>query len=82
MGKNKIEIFTSDCPLCKKTVASVKEAVKDKGCGCEIVEQVCSGDECCQPAKNYDIKAVPTVVIDGKIALVGQATATEIKAQL
>lgn len=76
---HKIEVFSAKCPLCKETLNNVRKAVEDKGCGCEIIEQVCSGDECCEPAKTYGIKAVPSVVVDGKIAHVGKLSAEEFK---
>lgn len=75
MGK-RIEVFTADCPLCKDTL----EIIKKEACReCEIIERKCTGGECCQPAKDYGIKAVPTVVVDGKIALVGKPTLEQVK---
>lgn len=75
MGK-RIEVFTANCPLCKETL----ELIKKEACSeCEIIERRCSGDECCQPAKDYGIKAVPTIVIDGKITIVGKPTLGQIK---
>lgn len=75
MGK-RIEVFTADCPLCKDTL----EIIKKEACTeCEVIEQRCSGSECCQPAKNYDIKAVPTVVVDGKVTFVGKPTLEQVK---
>jgi len=75
MGKM-IEVFTADCPLCKETL----ELIKKEACSeCEVIERRCSGDECSEPAKNYDIKAVPTVVVDGKIAIVGKPTLEQVK---
>ena len=75
MGK-KIEVFTADCPLCKDTL----ELVKKEACSeCEVTERRCSGSECCQPAKDYGIKAVPTVVVDGKITIVGKPTLEEVQ---
>lgn len=74
---HKIEIFTAGCPLCLDTIKAVKEATKE--CGCEVIEQRCEGTECCEPAKNYGIKAVPSIAIDGKIAHVGKLSAEEFK---
>lgn len=75
MGK-RIEVFTADCPLCKDTL----ELIKKEACSeCEIIERRCSGDECCEPAKSYGIRAVPTVVADGKIIFVGKPTLEEVK---
>jgi protein-disulfide isomerase len=75
MGK-RIEVFTADCPLCKDTL----ELIKKEACSeCEIIERKCSGDECCSPAKDYGIKAVPTVVVDGKVAIVGKPSLEQVK---
>lgn len=82
MRKHTIELFTSGCPLCKEQEKNVREAVAEKGCGCVIQTHMCEGDTCCTPAKNYNIKAVPTTVIDGKIAFVGKTSVEEIKAVL
>lgn len=76
MMGSKIEVFTADCPLCKETLKLVKQEASSE---CEIMERRCQGDECCEPAKNYGIKAVPTIVVDGKIKFVGKPTLAEIK---
>ncbi|MCI2424613.1 thioredoxin family protein [Candidatus Acetothermia bacterium] len=74
--KKKIEVFTADCPLCKETL----NLVRQKACPeCEILEQRCSGDECCEPAKGYGIKAVPTIVVNGKTRFVGKPSLAEVK---
>ena len=82
IGKHTIELFTSGCPLCKEQEQNLREAVAEKGCGCEIQTYTCEGDACCSPTREYKIKAVPTTVIDGKIAFVGKAPIEEIKAVL
>ena len=73
---HKIEIFVSNCPLCKETLEVINSIVCPK---CEVIERVCSGDTCCQEAKDYNIKAVPTIVIDGEVAFVGRPTMEEAK---
>ena len=75
--KRKIEIFGGGCPLCIQTATAIKDATKS--CGCELIERTCEGDECCEEAKKYGIKAVPTIVIDGKIAHVGKISSDEFK---
>jgi len=67
-----IEVFTAGCPLCRDTLHIVREAVRE--CGCEVIERRCSGDECCPEAKEYGIKAVPTIVVDGVIVHEGRPT--------
>lgn len=68
----RIEVLTAGCPLCSDTLEIVRGAVKE--CGCEVVERVCTGDECCPEAKTYGIKAVPTIVVDGVIVHEGRPT--------
>ncbi len=74
---HKIEVFTADCPLCLDTLKAITEATK--GCGCEVTEHRCEGTECCEPAKNLRIKAVPTIVVDGKTVHVGKLSAEEFR---
>ncbi len=69
MTKRKVEVFTSGCYLCEETV----KLVKDLACpSCEVVvynlADPCESKECLDKAKEYGISAVPTVVVDGKIA--------------
>lgn len=70
--KRKIEVFSAGCPLCTETLELVKSAVSD--CGCEVIERRCSGPECCDEAKQYGVKAMPTVVVDGRIMFEGKIT--------
>ncbi|MEW6008222.1 MAG: thioredoxin family protein [Candidatus Omnitrophota bacterium] len=74
--KRKIEVFTADCPLCKDTLRILRQEACSE---CEIIERRCQGDECCEPALDYRIKAVPTVVVDGKIRLMGKPSLAEVK---
>lgn len=75
--KHKIAVFTAGCPLCLDTLEALKEAVM--GCGCGVTEYRCEGTECCEPAKKYKIKAVPSIVVDGKIVHTGKVSAEEFK---
>lgn len=61
----KIEVFTAGCSLCAETLELVKNAVAD--CGCEVIERRCSSDRQCDEAKRYGVKAMPSVVVDGRI---------------
>ena len=70
--KRRIEVFTAGCSLCSDTLELVKESVSD--CGCEVVERRCSETECCEEAKQYGVKAMPTVVVDGRIIFEGKIT--------
>jgi len=72
MAKKTIEVFSAGCPLCNETLELVKNAVSD--CGCEVIERRCSGSACCDEAKHYGVKAMPTVVVDGQIMFEGRIT--------
>ena len=63
--KRQIEVFTAGCPLCTETLELVREAVKP--CGCDVVERRCTDTVCCDEAKGYGVRAVPTIVADGTI---------------
>ncbi|NOY88479.1 MAG: glutaredoxin [FCB group bacterium] len=67
--KRKIEVFTAGCPVCDETVEQVKAAACPS---CEVIvydlNKACETDECHQKAKEYGIKSIPAVAIDGKLA--------------
>lgn len=67
--KRQIEVFTAGCPVCEETVKQVKEAACSS---CEVIvydlNKGCETNEGRDKAKGYGIKAVPVVVIDGKLA--------------
>lgn len=63
MGK--IEIFSADCPVCKEAI----EKVKAEACSsCEVIVHNMSDSEVYNKSKEYGVKSVPAVVIDGKLA--------------
>ncbi len=78
--KYKIEIFSADCPLCREAIAMVKEIDCCKNS--EITVHKCEGDECCTPAKNYKIRAVPSIVVDGRLAIEGLPSEKKLKIKL
>ncbi|MFQ6008038.1 MAG: thioredoxin family protein [Candidatus Zixiibacteriota bacterium] len=67
--KRKIEVFTAGCPICDDAVTQIQAAACPD---CEVtvydLREGCSTMECRDKAKKYGIKAVPAVVIDGKLA--------------
>jgi glutaredoxin 3 len=68
--KRKIEVFTAGCPLCVETLDLVNQAVKD--CGCEVIERRCTETKCCDEAKAYGVRSLPTIVVDGAILFEGK----------
>ncbi|MBA3601058.1 MAG: thioredoxin family protein [Acidobacteria bacterium] len=63
--KRKIEIFSAGCPACDETV----QTVNDIACpSCEVQVLDMHREDVAAQAKEYGIKSVPAVVIDGKLA--------------
>lgn len=75
-----IEIFTAGCPICRVTVEIVKKTKCPK---CTLTEyNILHNHEHMEKAREYDIKAVPSIVIDGKLAIEGKPTAQNVKKAL
>lgn len=70
--KRKIEVFTAGCPLCEETLKLVRESVTP--CGCEVIERRCEGTECCDEAKTYGVRSMPTIIVNGEIVFEGRIT--------
>jgi len=71
-NRRRIEVFTAGCPLCKVTIELVKRAVSQ--CGCEVIERSFTEAAGCDQAKQYGIRTMPRVVVDGRIAFEGKIT--------
>ena len=63
--KRKIEIFSAGCPACDETVQLVN-SVACPSCDVEVLAM--NKEEVAARAKEYGIRSVPTIVVDGKIA--------------
>ena len=70
--KRKIEIFTAGCSVCNETVALVK-AIACSSCDVQILDM--HKEKNPERAKQYGIRSVPAVVVDGKLADFGSDTA-------
>ncbi len=74
---HKFEIFTAGCSLCQTAVRQLKEAVCEK---CQVIEyNLNQSAEAVVLAKKFSIKAVPTIVVDGKIKIEGIPSTEAIK---
>ncbi len=63
--KRKIEIFSAGCSCCDETVQMVK-AIACPSCDVQVLDM--RQDDIAARAKEYGIKQVPAVVIDGKLS--------------
>jgi hypothetical protein len=65
-----IEIFSANCQICKE-VTDVIEIGRCQGCKQVVYDVNKITDKIKQKMKNYDVRAVPTSIIDGEIKVVG-----------
>ena len=65
VAKRRIEIFSAGCPACEEAVALVN-GISCPSCEVEVLDM--RRDAVAARAKQYGIKSVPAVVIDGKLA--------------
>lgn len=64
-NQRNVEVFSAGCPACEP----VLELVKSMACpSCNVQVLDMKRPEVASRAKEYGIKAVPAVVIDGKLA--------------
>lgn len=68
MAKRLVEVFTAGCSVCEGAVEQVKDLACDN---CEVVvydlNKKCETLECETKAKEYGVKSVPAVAINGKL---------------
>ncbi|OJW31495.1 MAG: glutaredoxin [Sphingobacteriales bacterium 46-32] len=65
-NKRVIEVFTAGCSVCQPAV----EMVKKLACSsCEVIvydlSKLCDTKECIEKAKQYGIKSLPAVAVNG-----------------
>ena len=66
----KVEFFSAECRLCERTLNILKHNFS----GLEIEvhrASECKDGSCCALAEQYGVRAVPSLVMDGKVTLVG-----------
>ena len=65
MNRRKIEIFSAGCPACEEAIHVVKKIACPS---CDIVVLDMRQDDTAARAKQYGVRSVPAVVIDGVLA--------------
>ena len=66
----KIELFIADCKLCDRTLDILKENFPNLEIDVHRSSE-CTDGSCCSLAEQYGVGAVPSLVVDGEVALVG-----------
>ncbi len=66
-----IEVFTAGRPLCRSTLAAVEVG---KCASCVLIERDLTSrtPDVARLVEEYDIRAAPTIVIDGKVKVDGK----------
>lgn len=76
----KIEVFTASCPICKETLELIERVKCNK---CTVIEynlyEKCVDRTCLGRARHYGIRQVPTVVVDGEVAIRGKPTGAQLR---
>ncbi|WP_407374471.1 thioredoxin family protein [Methanobrevibacter sp.] len=80
----KVEVFsTNSCPHCPAAIDAAQRAKDKLGDSIDVeVLKIDESDENRQKAINYQIMAVPTVVIDGEVTFVGAPSDDELMDKL
>jgi glutaredoxin 3 len=63
--KKKVEVFSAACPACREAIQVVKRLA---GPSQEVVVLDMHKSEVASKAKQYGVRSVPAVAIDGKLA--------------
>ncbi|MFN2455366.1 MAG: thioredoxin family protein [Pyrinomonadaceae bacterium] len=64
-NKRKIEIFSANCPACDEAIETVNR-LACSSCEVEVLDM--HQPEVAARAKQFGVKSVPAVIIDGKLA--------------
>ncbi|MCA1591802.1 MAG: thioredoxin family protein [Acidobacteria bacterium] len=65
MSKRKIEIFSAGCPACEETIQMVN-SIACPSCEVEVLDM--HQPDVATRARQYGVRSVPAVVVDGKLA--------------
>lgn len=74
----KVEIFLADCKLCEKFLSIMREIFKHSEIEIHRASE-CKDGSCCKRAEEVGVKAVPALVIDGKLVQTGVPDENEIE---
>ena len=63
-------MFSAECRLCQRTLNMLKSTFPDIEIDVHRQSE-CKDGSCCALAAQYGVRAVPSLVVDGKVVLVG-----------
>lgn len=66
----KVEFFSAECRLCDRTLNILKHNFPNFKIEVHRASE-CKEGSCCLLAEEYGVRAVPSLVVDGKVTLVG-----------
>ena len=73
----KVEYFSAECRLCQRTYGIIQHHFPN----IEIEKHnaaECVDGSCCELAESYNVRAVPSLVVDGKVIQIGMPTEDDI----
>lgn len=66
----KVEFFSAGCRLCERTLNILRTRFPQTKIEVHQASE-CKDGSCCALAEQYGVRAVPSLVVDGKVILVG-----------
>jgi len=66
----KVEFFSADCRLCERTLGLLSAHLPDVEIEVHRASE-CVDGSCCELAARYGVRAIPSLVVDGRVVLVG-----------
>jgi hypothetical protein len=77
--RGRVEFFSADCRLCDRTLQAVASRYPDVLIDIHRASE-CHDGSCCALAERYGVRAVPSLVVDGRVVLVGLPTEQDLAA--
>jgi len=74
----KVEFFNAGCRLCERTLGLLKACFPEMKIVVHRAAE-CRDGSCCVLAERYGVRAVPSLVLDGKVILVGPPDEEDLK---
>lgn len=74
----RVEFFSAECPLCEGTLGILTNNFPNVVIDVHRASE-CKDGSCCALAAQYQVRAVPSLVVDGKVALVGLPDEQDLK---